>query len=324
MPRLDLDGLVADAQPGETVLAALLRSGAVVRHSCRAGACQSCLLRVTEGTPSPQGQQGLKDTLRERGYILSCITPADRDLRLSAVDSDGLQTLATLQESSLLSPTVLRLRLRPQQPLPYRAGQFIQILRDDGLTRSYSLASVPSIDPDLELHIRVLPDGRMSGWLATLRPGQDLRLRGPAGDCFYTPGNPAQPLVLVGTGTGLAPLWGIARDALSQGHTGPLVLVHGARSPSGLYYQNELLRLAQTHPALTYLPCVMEDGPPSVPGLVVGAIEHVLRDRFPKLAGWRVFLCGDPPIVQALRRHVFLAGAGRRDIFADAFVPSAS
>ena len=129
---------------------------------------------------------------------------------------------------------------------------------------------------------------------------------------------------MVGTGTGLAPLWGIARDALSQGHTGPLVLVHGARSPTGLYYQNQLLQLAQTHPALTYLPCVLEDGPPSVPGLVVGAIEHVLRERFPKLAGWRVFLCGDPPMVQALRRQVFLAGAGRRDIFADAFVPSAS
>ena len=124
MPRLELDGQVASAQPGETVLAALLRAGVQVGNSCRVGACQSCLLRATAGTPDPRGQQGLKDTLRTRGYFLSCITPAETDLVMTAADGDGLRVTATLCESSLLSDSVLRLRaaVRDAQPLELRVN----------------------------------------------------------------------------------------------------------------------------------------------------------------------------------------------------------
>jgi len=320
MPRLELDGQVASAQPGETVLAALLRAGVQVGNSCRVGACQSCLLRATAGTPDPRGQQGLKDTLRTRGYFLSCITPAETDLVMTAADGDGLRVTATLCESSLLSDSVLRLRLQPEHELPYRAGQFINILRDDGLTRSYSLASVPGLDAYLELHVRLVPNGRMSGWLKTLPLGQKLSLRGPAGECFYVAGRPEQPLLLLGSGTGLAPLLGIARDALSQGHRGPIALVHGGRSLSGLYYRQELAELAQRHPQLSYQACVLDDAPDLPAEVVVSSLPDLLAQKYPKLAGWRVFLCGDPLLVQTLRRAVFLAGASRRDIAADPFV----
>ena len=87
----------------------------------------------------------------------------------------------------------------------------------DGLARSYSIASLLT-DDSLELHVRVLPEGRMSQWLAsTARVGHADGDPGPSGDCFYTAGREDQPLLLAGTGTGLAPLFGIARDALRQG-----------------------------------------------------------------------------------------------------------
>lgn len=324
MPRLELDGQVVDAQPGETVLTALLRAGASIRSSCRAGACQSCLLRATSGAPDPQGQQGLKDTLRERGYFLSCITPATSDLVLTQADADSLQVQATIQDATMISDSVLRLRLHAPADLPYRAGQFINILRDDGLTRSYSLASVPGLDSFLELHVRLYPNGRMSGWLRTLGPGHTLTLRGPTGECFYVAGRPAQPLLLLATGTGLAPLWGIVRDALQQGHHGPVVLLHGSRSLQGLYYQDELRQLAQVQPALRYMPCVLQDSPDLPADTFLGSLSQALQSHYPKLSGWRVFLCGAPDVVQSLRRQVFLAGVSRRDIAADAFVPAAS
>lgn len=324
MAKLTLHGKVAESQPGETVLAALLRSGASVGHSCLAGSCQSCLLRATAGTPADCGQVGLRDTLRQRGYFLPCITPATEDLTLTTADEDGLQVTATLVALDWLTASVLRLRLQCDAPLPYRAGQFINLVRDDGLCRSYSLASVPDLDPFLELHVRIHPGGRMSGWLAGLSVGQRLGLRGPAGDCFYVAGRPAQPLLLIGSGTGLAPLYGIARDALAQGHSGPIVLMHGARQPEGLYYRDELAQLAADHPSLQLRPCVLGPSTDLPADVSVAPLADHLRSLLPKLTGWRAFLCGDPALVVALRRQIFLAGASRNDIAADAFTTAPS
>lgn len=320
MAKLVLNGQVAESQPGETVLNALLRSGITVGHSCLAGACQSCLLRATGGAPDPRGQVGLRDSLKERGYFLACVTPASADLMLTTASDDGLQVAATIAETAMISDSVLRLRLATEQPLPYRAGQFVNVVREDGLTRSYSLASVPGIDALLELHIRIYSPGRMSSWLASLPVGHRLQVRGPAGDCFYVTGRAEQPLLLIGSGTGLAPLYGIARDALAQGHRGPIMLLHGGRHVSGLYYGAELARLAAAHPTLQVRPCVMEGSPNLSSDIAVAPLGEHLKALLPSLTGWRAFLCGDPLLVQALRRQIFLAGARRHDIAADAFV----
>src|SRR5205085_691623 len=134
----------------------------------------------------------------------------------------------------------------------------------DGLVRSYSLASLhsppglPAGDTLLELHVRKVTGGQMSKWLHDdVAVGEPLELRGPSGDCFYVAGRPVQPILLIGTGTGLAPLYAIARDALRHGHTGPIRLYHGGLDPSGLYHVDELRRLAATHSNFEYVPCVM-------------------------------------------------------------------
>jgi NAD(P)H-flavin reductase len=161
----------------------------------------------------------------------------------------------------------------------------------------------------------------MSGWLFTeARAGDAVTIRGPAGDCFYTAGKPDQPLLLAGTGTGLAPLLGIGRDALLQGHRGPIFLYHGALNPGGLYGSDVMHALTATHPHLQYRPVVLEGEAGN--GVVVGALDKVVLAAHPKLTGWRGFVCGDPGIVQLLKKKLFLAGMASRDISADAFVES--
>jgi NAD(P)H-flavin reductase len=227
----------------------------------------------------------------------------------------GLEVAATITALERLTDTVMRARLRPATPLEYRSGQYITLRRDDGLARSYSLASLPD-EGALELHIRRAPQGRMSGWLFDeAREGEAVSLRGPAGDCFYTTGNPEQPLLLAGTGTGLAPLAGICRDALKQGHHGPIHLYHGALRPEGLYLADELRHLMSMHGNVQYKPVVLEGE-----GFTNGALDKVIAEDHPKLNGWRGFVCGDPTIVKMLKKELFLAGMGSREIFADAFV----
>lgn len=323
MPKLTLGEQSLTTNEGESVLECLERNGVRIPSSCRAGACQSCLMRATSGEVPADGQRGLKDTQRARGFFLSCVTRPTGDLTLSLADVDGEKLWAQVIESRFLSANVLRLRLLPERPFSYRSGQFINVIREDGLTRSYSLASVPEEDSFLELHVRMIEGGQMTSWLRTLTPGQRVQLRGPSGECFYVEGRPEQPLLLAGAGTGLAPLYGIARAAIRSGHTGPVALLHGAREPAGLYLVDELRELGRSRGNLTYSPCVLQDpeaGQGAERPWEVGSLGAVLTSRFAKLNGWRVFLCGDPELVSSMRRQVFLSGASRRDIAADAFL----
>jgi len=316
MACVQFEGQNCELQDGESVLEGLLRQGLAIPHSCRAGSCGSCLLRAVAGHVPERAQAGLKDSWRAQGYFLSCLCRPESDLVVSA--AGDAQVPASISGLERLSHDVLRVRLTCEAALEFRAGQYITLLRADGLARSYSVASLPE-EGDLELHVRRLPQGRMSGWLhEEARVGDRLRIQGPLGECFYVPGRADQPLLLVGTGTGLAPLWGIARDALRQGHTGAIHIFHGAVRPAGLYLTEELRGLAQEHPHVEYTPAVLLAD--DTPHLAAGPIDEVLRARYPRLNGWRAFLCGDPALVQKLKKQVFLAGAGSRDIFADAFV----
>jgi len=313
MPIVRYGDIASELQDQESTLDALLRSGASVSYSCKAGSCGSCMLRAIEGGVPAQAQAGLKDSWKARGYFLACVCHPQGDLTVVGVDAD-VQVPAHITAMEPLSADVVRVRLACDAPFEFRSGQYVTLVREDGLARSYSVASLPA-EGYIELHIRLLPNGRMSEWLRTeAKSGDAVRVLGPSGDCFYVPGHPEQPLLLVGTGTGLAPLYGILRDALQQGHTGPIHLFHGALRAEGLYLRDELAQLGASQANFEYVPSLFQaDGP----------IDQVILRRFPKLAGYRAFLCGDPAIVQSLKKKLFLQGMDLRDIHADAFLPAA-
>jgi NAD(P)H-flavin reductase len=287
-------------------------------------------MQVTAGEASAASQKGLKDAMRARGFFLACSCVPSGDLTVRFANHAVRRARAVLERVERLSETVARVLLSCDEPFDYFPGQFVNVVRpEDGLVRSYSLASLhspaglPAGDKHLELHVRKVNGGQMSSWLhGEGAVGQSVELRGPAGDCFYVAGRAEQPILLIGTGTGLAPLYAIARDALRHGHTGAIKLYHGGLDASGLYHVEELERLARGHANFEYVPCVVNG--PAGEGVRVGAIDKVVLADLPKLAGWRVFLCGNPDLVNALRKRVYLAGAKMSDIYADAFVMRAS
>ncbi len=320
MPVLRYEGRSYALQANESVLDALLRNGVRAAYSCKAGSCGSCLMRATEGVVPARAQAGLKDSWKVRGYFLACVCRPESDLTVTTVGPD-VQLGATITALDLLSHNVMRVRLRCDAPLDFRAGQYITIVREGGLARSYSIASLPD-ESDLELHVRKIAGGKMSGWLHEVaKVGDRVSILGPSGECFYVPGKGDQPMLLVGTGTGLAPLYGILRDALRHGHHGPIHLFHGALHKNGLYLVEELRRLAEMHRHVAYTPTVLNGSESD--GMAVGPIDQVVLKRFPKLNGWRGYICGDPALVQSLKKKLFLSGMASRDIYSDAFLPSA-
>lgn len=309
------------AREGETVLEALEREGVPVPSSCRSGACQSCLLKSLEGTVPPKAQQGLKDSLKAQGYFLSCICHPEQDITV-ALAGEALNHVATVLSSEDIGAAVRRVRLSIPEGFQWFAGQYVTLIREDGVARSYSVASSPS-DGYLELHVRRIPGGILSNWLHDDVPkGAALTLRGASGDCFYTPGAEEAPLLLAGTGTGLAPLYGILREALRQGHRGAIRLFHGAVDPSGLYYVEELRTLAR-EAGIDYRRCVLKGECSGEADLEIGGLDAVVLAQEIDLAQTRAYLCGDPGLVGKMRKRLFLKGLSNRHIFADAFLPTA-
>jgi CDP-4-dehydro-6-deoxyglucose reductase len=322
MPSLTFEDKVYARNDGETVLNCLLRHGVPAAYSCKSGVCQSCMMQSSVAPPEIS-QTGLKDTLKAQHYFLACICMPAGDFAVSSV-ADAVQIGATIQKIVDVGANVLQVFLSTERPLQHRAGQYLTLLRKDGLARSYSIASATPAE-QLELHVRVLPDGKMSGWLKTEAViGDAVKVLGPAGECFYAEGRPEQPIVMIGAGTGLAPLYGILQDALSHGHTGPLSLYHGARIVEGLYFVDKLRALAQQHPNFHYHPCVLDAGNHAVAerDILVGSLDALVLARQTSWAGVRSYVCGDPKLVRDLKRKLIMAGASNKEIFADAFLPS--
>jgi NAD(P)H-flavin reductase/ferredoxin len=324
MKAVHYEGRSYPVASGSTVLDALQQGGVEAAHSCKSGICGSCMMRATEGVIPERAQSGFKDSWKAQGYFLPCVCLPVSDLSITRVDADA-RCGASIAALEPLSSDVLRVRFTLDNPLSFRAGQYITVLLAGNLARSYSIANLPACPPqgaEIDIHVRRIAGGKMSGWLHdTARPGDRVEILGPSGSCFYVAGKPEQSLVLAGTGTGLAPLYGILMDALEQGHTGPIHLFHGALHEHGLYLVDELRRLAGAHSNVEYTPTVLnaEDGD----RLAVGPIDQIVIKQFPKLNGWRAFVCGDPTIVNLLKKKIFLAGAASHDIHADAFLPSA-
>jgi ferredoxin-NADP reductase/ferredoxin len=217
--------------PGETLLTGLGRQGVQLPYFCRTGVCQTCLVRATRGQPPARSQAGVAAPWVERGCFLACQCVPDQPLEVERCDVVGTFD-SRVARVEALSARVLRVELEVPAGFEYRAGQFLQLERMGGVMRPYSIASLPG-SPYLELHVALFPGGAMSEWLQSAA-GKPVTLRGPFGECFYLDSEPERPLLLAGTGTGLAPLLGVVRAALAGGPPGadsPVSRQHQQRRP---------------------------------------------------------------------------------------------
>ncbi len=321
MPTIQFNGIDYPCNSGESVLDALTRQGVMVPFSCRNGICQTCMMKSAEGNIPAAAQKGLKSTLQAQNYFLACACHPVENMAVSLPAEPNRLLPATVTAIRPLNADIVCVGLDCPELTYYRPGQFINLYRDSHFSRSYSIASVPA-DGYLRLHVRRLPNGRMSNWIHNeLALGDNLHISSPIGSCFYLPDKSGQPLLLIGTGSGLAPLMGILRDALSQNHAGQIYLYHGSRDKAGLYLVDELRELEAAHGNFHYIPCV-SDGTESEE-YKAGRSLDVAMSAHRDLSGWRVYVCGNPEMVKTARKKAYLARAAMSDIYADAFVAAA-
>ncbi len=318
MRKIFFQGESYQCRENETVLQVFMRHGVTVPFSCGNGVCHVCLQRCENGHVPPESQKGLRETLKEKGYFLTCKCVPKNDMEITAPRDSDLFNRAVVYKKELLAPDVCRLLLEPATQLYYHAGQFINVRNQNGEVRSYSLASVPREDYFLEIHVKRVPGGIMSNWIFDeLSENDELEFQGAVGSNYYVPGEQNQPLLLIGTGTGLSPLLGIVRDALSSGHNGPVHLYHGSQHPQGLYLQAMLKTLSERHDNFHYVSCVSGQVTPE--SYRAGRANDIALVDHTNLKKWRIYLCGHPKMVEGMQQAARVAGANPLEIHADPF-----
>ncbi len=316
MSYVSYQGKQLSLQDDDTVLDVLLRNGHLIPYGCRAGACQSCVMVADAGVVPASAQQGISPAQQQLNYFLSCQCKPIGPLTVSNVARSNNQVVGTIVEKFWFNDHVICLRLGIPD-FTFYPGQYVTLWKDKLVARSYSIASLPT-DGYLEFHIKYHEDGKFSRWLAEdAQLGTELTIQGPLGECFYS-AEEQQPLLLAAIGTGLAPIYGILRDALSKKHDSPIRVVVAARSENSHYLVEELLALEKSNAQLKVSLLALTDSNESV---VQQDIYQFCADSYPDLNSWKVYLCGAQTFVGKMRKQCFLKGAKMRDIIADTFLP---
>ena len=214
------------------------------------------------------------------------------------------------------------LTVRTDPPLPYSPGQSITVQTDQRprLWRTYSVANAPTGDGVLELHVRARDGGPVSGALVRhTAVGEVLRL-GPALGLMVLDPASDRDLLLVGIGTGLAPLKAIVQQVAGQDMPRRVDLFVGARTEQQLYDLPALEELDTQHPWLhVTLVVTREDDPAG--DAERGAMADVLMSRGP-WSSRDVFLSGARADVRAIKQALVQARVPEARITVEEFTPS--
>ena len=309
MPELHVGDRQWSVAPGSNLLDALNQNGVAVPYSCRAGSCHACLVQCVQGLPSDSRPDALGAEQRQQGWRLACQCQVVEDLQVHTFDPQQDGRPAEVAAVDWLSASVLRLRLTPQRPLRYSAGQHL-VLWAGNVARPYSLASLPEDDRFLEFHLDCRLPGEFSDAARQLKSGDSIRLgelRG--GALHYDPDWHTRPLWLMAAGTGLAPLFGVLREALRQDHQGEIRVIHLAHDADEHYLAKPLQAMAASRANLNIELWTPAELPAALAQLhLVSPQTHTVLWEYPDSA--------DP-----FARRLYLAGLPRNQLLADVFLP---
>ena len=324
------DNRIVTVRAGETLLDAGLREGIALPFDCRNGGCGECKATLRSGTVEFGAYQPgvLSAAERAAGKVLTCVCTAREDVELEYVPASAPGAVAprawgaTVEAMQRLAPDVMQviLKLEGGERIAFYAGQYINILLDDGAKRSFSFATAPSVNDRIELHIRRIPGGRYTTQVfERMRPGDRVRFEGPAGS-FFLREDSDKPMIFVAGSTGFAPVKSMLEYAFSRGLKRRMILYWGVRRPSDLYLRELPEKWAREHANFSFVPVISEPAPEDRWSGRTGFVHQAILADFPDLGGYQVYACGSAAMVQAAHPAFTAQGLGPDDCFADAFV----
>lgn len=319
---LEVDG-------GQTVLSALYANEIFIPSACGGkGSCGHCKITVLSGGgPLLPTETPFLDRKERRSNVrLACQVKIREDVYIK-VPSDLLDVKmfdATVHRTVSLTHDIkeIRFRINDGGEIKQRPGQYIQIEApspDGPVFRAYSISSASYDVNDVELNVRLIPGGIGSTYLHELKEGDPVKFTGPYGE-FYLDEDPDTEIVCVGGGAGMAPMKNIIYSLYDKWPDRVCWLFFGCRTTKDVFYLKEYRELAQKHPNFNIIYALSDNLEPDEvwdgeTGFIHLAADKCLKEGIDRQA----FLCGPPPMIEAVMRILEEKGIDEDDIFYDKF-----
>lgn len=209
------------------------------------------------------------------------------------------------------TPRVKLVRFGLEQPLSFRAGQWVGVWSEDylgensrPLRRAFSIASLPT---EKHLELCVARGERFSAFLQDSKVGQEFWIDGPYG-MFWL--KPAKKYLFIAGGTGIAPFRSMIHQALAEGKE--VLLIYSIRTPSDFVYRKELESIKNKH--FKMVVTITMDAFPNWTG-EKGRIQNVLKNHFKE--GYAAYVCGPVGMVEAVETELINLHQHKDSLFID-------
>jgi len=312
----------------ETILESALKAGVSLPYGCRGGRCGACKGKVLKGDIRyEKAPRALSMEMQQNGYALFCQAHASSDLEIAVDEVEQLsqikvRTMPTkVARLEQLSHDVMRVHLKLPENIrmQFFAGQYIDILQDNGERRSFSIANAPHDDELLELHIRHIEGGEYTQYIFDrMKIGEILRIEAPLGNFILKESSP-RSMILMGGGTGFAPLKGMLEHAFEIGLEKPMHLFWGVRSKQDLYMPDLPLEWTRKFPLFQYTPVLSEPQPADDWQGETGFVHDTVLKLCNDLEKRDIYMSGPPAMVYTARDRFMELGVPEKQLFSDAF-----
>jgi Na+-transporting NADH:ubiquinone oxidoreductase subunit F len=318
---------------GSPLLFSLAEKSIFLPSACGGkGTCSYCKVEVPEGGGSvlPTETPYLSKDELENNVRLACMLKVKNDLKIQIPDELFLvkQFRVKVEKIERLTPDIKNIRFRilsPEEGISFKAGQYVQLeipkyeLTRESEFRAYSIASAAEENQAVELIITKVPEGVVSTYAHDyLQVGEELIMRGPFGE-FCLLCNLDRDILLIATGSGLAPIRSMIYQIRQEGIKQKVTLFFGDRKPEDLLYDDELREFERTLDDFTYIPTLSrtteEDGWTGEKGRVTDLIEKHIPDN----AAIDVYICGVPAMVESCQKLLVEKGVPQVRIWFDKF-----
>lgn len=312
----------------ESVLSAALRQGVMLPYSCKNGTCGSCKGQLVSGEVHYpfHPPMALSEEEIANGYALLCQAAPVENLLVKVREIEAVRDIpvrlmpARVIEKTLLDSNVIRIRLRlPRaQRMQFLAGQYVDILLPGGKRRAFSIASPPQEEDELELHIRHVEGGDFTGFVFDeLKEKDILRLEGPLGTFFVRHDESFRPIIMMGGGTGFAPLKSMIEDLLALNDQRSIHLFWGARNQGELYQESLPKQWVNLHNHIKYTSALSDSAPAE--SAFSGFVHEAVLETYPDLSSFDVYMSGPPAMIDAAKSSFLNSGLPETRLFYDSF-----
>lgn len=323
MPNILLsNGVSFECGLDETILDASRKYNIAIEHSCASGRCGICIAPVLSGkTFAIKPEESLTLESQKIGNILTCCRVPVTDVSLDVEDLGEIGSIPVrtipCRISSLkqLNNDVIQviLRVPPNSNFKFVAGQYINLI-DKGIRRSYSLANAEQLDGNLEIQVKRVSQGLMSEYLFTRARQNDLlRIEGPLGTFSYRVDD-SENVVLMATGTGIAPIKAIIESLEKSPDDKIIYIVWGGRVLEDLY-----MDLGAANLKHTFVPVLSRE---RIENSYFGYVQDAVLDLGLDLKKTTVYACGSETMIKDACDVLVQNGLMRKRFYSDAFVSS--